>query len=68
MLFRDSNESLVLGPVQSEVINDAQKDKTASDLWASDHGFVYTSIKQKHIKQGKSGGHDSSDRSNHSRH
>ena len=68
VLFRDSNESLVLGPVQSEVINDAQKDKTASDLWASDHGFVYTSIKQKHIKQGKSGGHDSSDRSNHSRH
>jgi endonuclease/exonuclease/phosphatase family metal-dependent hydrolase len=51
VLFRDSNESVVLGPVQSEVINDSWKDKTASGLWQSDHGFVSASLKQKHLKQ-----------------
>jgi hypothetical protein len=50
ILFKDNNESLVLGPVQSEVVNDRQLDKTASGLWESDHGFVSASIKQKHLK------------------
>ncbi|MCJ7558043.1 MAG: endonuclease/exonuclease/phosphatase family protein [Gammaproteobacteria bacterium] len=68
VLFRDSNESVVLGPVQSEVINDTWKDKTASGLWESDHGFVSASLKQKYIKHGKSGDSDESDDSKHSRH
>lgn len=68
ILFRDSNESVVLGPVQSEVINDSWKDKTASGLWESDHGFVSASLKQKHIKHGKSRGSDESDESDDSKH
>jgi len=68
VLFRDSNESVVLGPVQSEVTNDTWKDKTASGLWESDHGFVSANLKQKHIKHGKSGDSDESDDSGHSGH
>lgn len=52
ILFLDSSKTSVLGPVQSEVINDSWKDKTASGLWQSDHGFVSASLKQKHLKQG----------------
>lgn len=58
ILFLDNNPTTVLGPVQSEVINDSWKDKTASGLWESDHGFVSASLKQKHLKRGKDGEQD----------
>jgi len=40
-----------LGPVQADVSNDDPADKTASGLWPSDHGFVSSSLKQKHLKK-----------------
>ena len=65
VLFRDSSESVVLGPVQSEVINDSWKDKTASGLWQSDHGFVSASLKLKPLKHDTADGDDDDDDDDH---
>ena len=51
VLFRANNDDFALKMGRSDVINDAAKDKTASGLWQSDHGFVSASLTLKPLEQ-----------------
>jgi hypothetical protein len=51
VLFRGNNDDFALKMGRSDVINDAAKDKTASGLWQSDHGFVSASLTLKPLEQ-----------------
>ncbi len=51
VLFRGNTDDFALKMGRSDVINDAAKDKTASGLWQSDHGFVSASLTLKPLEQ-----------------